>query len=74
MPKTNYHIKVNENREKLYAEWCRLTGENFCKSVDGAVELALSLYGCSQDLAQTQIVRIVPKRYLTKFLIKEMER
>jgi len=65
--KTNRHIKINEHREKLYADWMKLTGENFCKSVDGAVELALSLYACSQDLAQTQIVRIVPKRYLTKF-------
>lgn len=71
---TNYSIKHNESRDKLYSDWFRLTDETASKSIDGAIELALALYNNSHNLAQSQLVQIVPQRYLTKFLLKEMKR
>ena len=72
--KTNYSIKRNEERDRLYQKWLSLTDETFSKSVDGAIELSMALYNNSQNLAQAQLVQIVPHKYLTKFLLKEMKK
>ena len=71
---TNYSIKHNEKRDKSYSDWLKLADETFAKSIDGAVEIALSLYENSGMLASEQLRRIVPERYLTKFLLKETKR
>jgi len=72
---TNYSIKHNEKRDKLYSAWLKITEDKtFAKAIDGAVEIANSLYENSGMLASEQLRRIVPERYLTKFLLKETKR
>jgi len=70
MSDKTFIVKMTPQRADKFSRLRLVLEENAqSKAIDAAVEIALNLY-YEGDLARAQWLKIVPDKYLTKFILK----